>query len=80
MVIYSGAGGYGWPSTHTATAAGTLTAAALVSRRRPTAAIGLAGVVGVARLAVGVHLPLDVIGGLGLGVAVAVVIVELVDR
>ncbi len=65
------ASGPGFPSTHTAIAAGTLTAAALVARRRPTAAVALAGTVGVARLAVGVHLPLDVVGGLGLGVAVA---------
>lgn len=72
--------GFGWPSSHVAIAAGSLAAAALVSRRRPSAAIALAGVVGVARMAVGVHLPLDVVGGLGIGVATAVVAVALVDR
>ncbi len=80
VVVRADAGGFGWPSTHVSTAAGALTAAALVSRRRPSAAIGLAGLVGIGRMAVGVHLPLDVLGGLGLGVGVAIVVVELVDR
>lgn len=80
LVIRSGADGFGWPSTHVATATGTLVAAALVAGRRPTAAIALAGVVGLGRMAVGVHLPFDVLGGLGLGAAVAVVVVELTDR
>lgn len=72
--------GSGWPSTHTSIAAGTLVAAALVCRRRPTAALVVALVVGVARMAVGVHLPLDVLGGLALGVAAAVMVVWAVDR
>lgn len=80
LVIRSGASGHGWPSTHVSTATGTLVSAALVARRRPTAAVGLAGVVGLGRMAVGVHLPLDVLGGLGLGVAIAVVVVEIADR
>lgn len=77
--IRDDASGLGWPSSHTAIAAGTLTAAALVSRRRPSAAILLAGAVGVGRMAVGVHLPLDVVGGLCLGVAVASMVTTVVD-
>lgn len=80
VVVRGASSGSGWPSSHTAVAAGALTAAALVARRRPAPAVVLAGVVGFGRMAVGVHLPLDVVGGLGLGVAVAVVVVELVDR
>ncbi len=77
--IHDDASGFGWPSTHTSIAAGTLTAAALVSRRRPSAAIVLAAAVGVGRMAVGVHLPLDVIGGLCLGVAIASIVTAIVD-
>lgn len=72
--------GFGWPSSHVAVAAGSLTAAALVARRRPSAAIVLAGVVGLGRMAVGVHLPLDVVGGLGIGVTTAVVAVAVIGR
>lgn len=72
--------GFGWPSSHVAVAAGSLTAAALVARRRPAAAIVLAGGVGLGRMAVGVHLPLDVVGGLGIGVTTAVVAVAVVGR
>ena len=80
VVVRSGADGHGWPSTHVSTATGTLVAAALIARRTPAAALGVATVVGVGRMAVGVHLPFDVLGGLGLGAAVAVVVVELTDR
>lgn len=79
IVVHDGSSSSGWPSSHTAVAAGSLTAAALVARRPASAAMVLAGVVGLARMAVGVHLPLDVVGGLGLGVATAVVVVWLVD-
>ncbi len=80
IVVRGGSSSSGWPSSHTAVAAGSLTAAALVARRPASAALVLAGVVGLARMAVGVHLPLDVVGGLGLGVTAAVVVVWLVDR
>lgn len=72
--------GFGWPSTHTAIAAGSLTAAALAGRRGVVPALVVAGAVGVARMAVGVHLPLDVVGGLALGVAIAGAVVAVVDR
>lgn len=77
--VYDHASGFGWPSTHTAIASGALVAAALVARRRPTGALALAGGVGVARMAVGVHLPLDVVGGLALGVAVAATTVAVIS-
>lgn len=73
-------GGFGWPSTHTAIAAGSLAAAALIGRRGAIPALVVAGTVGIARLAVGVHLPLDVIGGLAIGVAIAAAVVAMVDR
>ncbi len=77
--LHDDAAGFGWPSTHASIAAGTLVAASLVARRRPGAALLLVAVVGVARMAVGVHLPLDVVGGIGLGVAIAAVVTAIVD-
>lgn len=73
---------WGWPSSHVAIATGSLTAAATFSRRRRAVALALAvgAVVGVARMAVGVHLPLDVIGGLGIGLAAAAIGVLVADR
>ena len=59
------AGGY--PSGHAAVAASLMAAVASVSS---PAAGGLAVAVGAARLYVGAHLPLDVVGGFGLGLAV----------
>jgi membrane-associated phospholipid phosphatase len=69
-----------FPSSHVGIATASLTAAAFAARRRPAGAIAVGGVVGLGRMAAGVHLPLDVVGGLGLGVVAAVVAVELVDR
>lgn len=78
--IQDHATGFGWPSTHTAIAAGSLAAAALIGRRGVVPALVVAGTVGIARMAVGVHLPLDVVGGLALGVAIAAAVVAVVDR
>ena len=77
---HGGAPGSGFPSTHSAIAAGTLVAAALVARRGPAVALAVAGLVGLGRIAVGVHFPLDVIGGIALGIGVAVTCVRLIDR
>lgn len=74
------AGGWGFPSSHTSVATGTLVAAALALRRGISAAVAVAMLVGVARMAVGVHLPLDVVGGLGLGAAAAALSVFLALR
>jgi len=78
--LRDGAAGWGFPSSHVSVAAGVLVAAALATRRPPAAALAVAGVVGLGRMAVGVHLPLDVVGGLGLGAAVAALAVFLALR
>lgn len=74
------AAGFGWPSTHTSIATGTLFAAAIVCRRSPTGALVVAGLVAVGRMAVGVHFPIDVVGGMALGVAVGGGVVAILDR
>lgn len=60
--------GLGYPSGHSAVAL-TLALAATGSARPVVRAIGVgvAAVTGVARMYVGAHLPLDVAGGLGIG-------------
>lgn len=80
IVARDATGGFGYPSAHTSVATAALAAAALGHRRSPAPALAAGGVVGVARMAVGVQLPLDVIGGLGLGIAAAVLVVHVVDR
>lgn len=65
-------GDLGFPSGHAAVSAALTTAAApFVSRRVRALAAALAGFVSFARVHVGAHLPLDVIGGACMGVAVA---------
>jgi undecaprenyl-diphosphatase len=59
--------GGGYLSGHAAVATALMAAAASASSPKLA---GLAGVVGVARMYVGAHLPLDVIGGVGLGLVV----------
>lgn len=62
--------GLGFVSGHTTVAAAV--AAVLSPRLRPSqraAAWGLAATVGFARIYVGAHLPLDIVGGFGLGAA-----------
>jgi membrane-associated phospholipid phosphatase len=63
------ASGVGYVSGHTAVAfaLATVIAPSIPRQWRP-AAFALAGVVGVARMYSGAHLPLDVVGGAGLGV------------
>ena len=63
---------YGFVSGH-ATVAAVVAAVLLphVGRRSARALIGLAVLVSLSRVHVGAHLPLDVVGGMALGVAVA---------
>lgn len=64
--------GLGYPSGHAAVVA-TLVGALTESRRGALTALGIAltGVVGMSRIYVGAHYPLDVIGGYALGAAIA---------
>jgi undecaprenyl-diphosphatase len=64
-----GEGSLGFPSGHAAVAAAlTVVASAHLAVRWTVLALVLAGVVVVGRMYVGVHLPLDLVGGLALGV------------
>lgn len=68
------AGDLGWPSGHTAVA--TTLAAILVPELPDAAAPALAalvGAVGFGRMYVGAHLPMDIVGGAGLGLIVSAV-------
>ncbi len=82
IVVREGQGtGLGYVSGHSAVAAATavLAMAALPRRARPVAAL-LAGLVGIARIVYGVHLPADVVGGWAFGTLVGLGAVALVDR
>lgn len=71
----------GYPSGHSAVAAATavVVAAALPARLRWIVVV-LAGVVGIARIVHGVHLPADVVGGWSLGVLVGLLGLAVVAR
>jgi glycosyltransferase 2 family protein len=67
--------GSGYPSGHVALAAALATAASpYLSTRGRIVAWSIVGVVMVARVYVGAHLPLDGIGGAGLGVALGALV------
>jgi membrane-associated phospholipid phosphatase len=76
-------GGFGFASGHTAVAFGTATALTVVlGTRGRVAAFALAATVGVGRIYFGAHLPLDVVGGACIGIAVGSIakIVTRADR
>ena len=79
-----GASGNGYPSGHAAVAAGIIAALVpWVGRRTRTALWLLAGTVAFARIYFGVHLPLDVVGGAGIGLifgTIATVLVGVPER
>lgn len=63
------ADGFGYPSSHTATAAAIAVAAwPWLSDRARVVLVTLAALVGLARIVGGVHLPLDIVGGAAIGV------------
>src|SRR4051794_7555264 len=64
-------GGPGYPSAHSTVAFAVAVILACCFPRIRWPVLGVALVVGLARMYVGVHLPLDVVGGLALGVLVA---------
>lgn len=80
VVLHDDVDGFAYPSAHVGVTTGSLAAAALATRRRPAAAVAVGAVVGLGRMATGVHLPLDVIGGLGLGATAAAIVVVVADR
>jgi glycosyltransferase 2 family protein len=75
--------GSGYPSSHAAIAAALAAATVLGLRLRPlpaAVAVAVAVLTAVARVHLGVHWPLDVLGGAALGVAAGTVGVVLVER
>ena len=72
--------GFGYPSSHAAVAFGlAVVLTALVPRRWRWAPLSAALVVALARMHVGVHYPLDVVGGALVGGAVGLATVALLD-
>jgi undecaprenyl-diphosphatase len=74
------ASGLGYLSGHAGVA--TAMAATLVPHvgfRRASPALALAGVVGLTRMYVGAHLPLDIAGGTALGLVVEAAVAQLAD-
>lgn len=82
ILIREGDGsGLGFVSGHSAVAAtAAVMAIAAVPRRWRWVAAALAGLVGLARIVHGVHLPADVIGGWSFGVLIGLGTLELVGR
>ena len=80
--IREGSGtGLGYVSGHSAVAAcaAVMAMAAIPPRWRPAAA-GVAGLVGIARIVHGVHLPADVVGGWSFGALFAFATLAFLDR
>ena len=73
--------GLGFISGHSAVAATTaVMVAAVLPRRYRAIPAGLAGLVGLARIVFGVHLPADVIGGWSFGTIIGLAALAALDR
>ena len=73
--------GLGFPSGHAAVAACTaVTASGAAGRPVDVALAAAAGLTGLTRIRVGAHLPLDVVGGWGLGVLTGALGVSVLGR
>jgi undecaprenyl-diphosphatase len=80
-VVRDPGAGFGFVSGHTAVAfALAAVVAPYLGRRARLGAWTLAALVGLARMYVGAHLPLDVVGGAGLGVFVGALVSLVVGR
>ncbi|MDQ3858516.1 MAG: phosphatase PAP2 family protein [Actinomycetota bacterium] len=73
--LLGGTVGASFPSGHAATSFAGAVALALLARRAVPALFLLAALVAFSRVYVGVHYPLDILGGAALGAAVAPVVV-----
>ena len=71
---------HSFPSGHTATSFAGATALSLVYPRGAPAFYLLAAAIAYSRLYVGVHFPLDVLGGIVIGVATALLLLAAVRR
>ncbi|MCC6156880.1 MAG: phosphatase PAP2 family protein [Deltaproteobacteria bacterium] len=72
--------GFGFPSNHAANLAAAATAVALLARRFAWPLAALAVFVGYTRAYVGVHYPLDVLGGWCVGIVAGTIAAMAVDR
>jgi glycosyltransferase 2 family protein len=73
-------GGFGYPSSHTSIAVAVAVVVACCFPKLRWPALALAALVAVARMYVGVHLPLDLLGGAALGLLVALPFVLALRR
>jgi membrane-associated phospholipid phosphatase len=71
---------HSFPSGHTATAFAGATALSFFFPRAAPAFFVLAAAIGYSRLYVGVHFPLDVLGGAAIGVATALLLLAVARR
>ena len=78
-LVQDGCGGdYGFPSNHAANAmAGAIVLAIYASRRFRPLFFGAAVLVGLSRIYIGVHYPLDVLGGYAVGAFLAAVVITI---
>lgn len=79
-VLVTSSPDHSFPSNHAAAGAALATAAVLAWPRWSALWIGAGGLVGFARIYVGVHYPIDVAAGFALGIAVAVTVYCFVVR